>query len=302
LAPASKPRRQNALGPKLSCSFQAAGSGAFGPAVAGVRDSVRRLPDVARGSAEDSRDEPRATSSGCRGRSDDIPDLLRAFVGDSRRVAGVGTPVGYRRLAVDGRENEENYTCSRDSSRSGSRRLLRDPDESLRNNQTASNVQILETYLEFVLRPCQRALVDHWLRPTPPIMAPFFTGVNIHRREHSAYPGEKDELLSSLIAQNESAIIIPSPPHNAATGERIKATRPSPITGRPVDETGRSFEPLIGSAEAARLLGNIHVKTLQRYARLGTVPGYQIGGHWYFRASDLDDWLQTQINSKSPTR
>jgi len=178
LAPASKPRRQNALGPKLSCSFQAAGSGAFGPAVAGVRDSVRRLPDVPRGSAEDSRDEPRATSSGCRGRSDDIPDLLRAFVGDSRRVAGVGTPVGYRRLAVDGRENEENYTCSRDSSRSGSRRLLRDPDESLRNNQTASNVQILETYLEFVLRPCQRALVDHWLRPTPPIMAPFFTGVN----------------------------------------------------------------------------------------------------------------------------
>jgi hypothetical protein len=51
-------------------------------------------------------------------------------------------------------------------------------DESLRNNQTASDVQILETYLEFVLRPCQRALVDHWPRPTPAIMAPFFTGVN----------------------------------------------------------------------------------------------------------------------------
>ena len=51
------------------CSFQAAGCGAFGPAIAGVRDSVRPLPDVARGSAEDSRDEPRATSSDCRGRS-----------------------------------------------------------------------------------------------------------------------------------------------------------------------------------------------------------------------------------------
>ncbi len=36
----------------------------------------------------------------------------------------------------------------------------------------------LESYLEFVLRPCQRALVDHWPRPTRAIMAPFFTGVN----------------------------------------------------------------------------------------------------------------------------
>jgi excisionase family DNA binding protein len=56
------------------------------------------------------------------------------------------------------------------------------------------------------------------------------------------------------------------------------------------------FEPLIGSSEAAKLLGNIHVKTLQRYARHGRVPGYQFGGHWYFRASELDSWLQSRIN------
>ena len=56
-----------------------------------------------------------------------------------------------------------------------------------------------------------------------------------------------------------------------------------------------AFEPLIGSPEAAKLLGNIHLKTLQRYAR-NRVPGYQIGGHWYFRASELDSWLRTQIN------
>ena len=54
----------------------------------------------------------------------------------------------------------------------------------------------------------------------------------------------------------------------------------------------QSFEPLIGSSEAARLLGNIHVKTLQRYARHKRIPGYQIGGHWYFRASELDSWLR----------
>ena len=33
-----------------------------------------------------------------------------------------------------------------------------------------------------------------------------------------------------------------------------------------------NFEPLIGSPEAAKLLGNIHVKTLQRYARQGGCP------------------------------
>jgi hypothetical protein len=58
-------------------------------------------------------------------------------------------------------------------------------DESLRNNQTASDVQILETYLEFVLHPCQRALVDHWPRPTPARMAPFFSGVNILRSKYA---------------------------------------------------------------------------------------------------------------------
>jgi len=58
-----------------------------------------------------------------------------------------------------------------------------------------------------------------------------------------------------------------------------------------------AFEPLVGCGEAARLLGNIHVKTLQRYARRGDIPGYQIGGHWYFRASELDSWLRSRINS-----
>ena len=58
----------------------------------------------------------------------------------------------------------------------------------------------------------------------------------------------------------------------------------------------QAFEPLIGSTEAAKLLGNIHVKTLQRYARQGSLPGYQIGGHWFFRTSELDAWLQTRIS------
>jgi len=47
----------------------------------------------------------------------------------------------------------------------------------------------------------------------------------------------------------------------------------------PAQKLNRPFEPLIDSSQAAKLLGNIHVKTLQRYARRGTLPGYQIGGH-----------------------
>jgi len=65
----------------------------------------------------------------------------------------------------------------------------------------------------------------------------------------------------------------------------------------PSQKLKHPFEPLMGSPEAAKLLGNIHVKTLQRYARRGSLPGYQIGGHWYFRASELDVWLQSRINS-----
>jgi excisionase family DNA binding protein len=65
----------------------------------------------------------------------------------------------------------------------------------------------------------------------------------------------------------------------------------------PSHKSKSSFEPLMDSPEAAKLLGNIHVKTLQRYARRGSLPGYQIGGHWYFRASELDAWLRSRINS-----
>jgi excisionase family DNA binding protein len=80
---------------------------------------------------------------------------------------------------------------------------------------------------------------------------------------------------------------------DAATRDNFTVERRSPLS--PAKEP-HDFEPLIGSFEAARLLGNIHVKTLQRYARDRRLPGYQIGGHWYFRASELDSWLQSRIN------
>jgi excisionase family DNA binding protein len=60
-----------------------------------------------------------------------------------------------------------------------------------------------------------------------------------------------------------------------------------------------TFEPLLDSQRAARLLG-IHPKTLQKLARAGTVPCHRIGDLWRFRASELDWWLRSGINSESP--
>ena len=85
----------------------------------------------------------------------------------------------------------------------------------------------------------------------------------------------------------------------AATGEARKTENDGhavAVTLMRSQKPQFGFEELIGSPEAAKLLGNIHVKTLQRYARHRRIPGYQIGGHWYFRASELDSWLRSQIN------
>jgi excisionase family DNA binding protein len=86
----------------------------------------------------------------------------------------------------------------------------------------------------------------------------------------------------------------------AATGEKsetIPSNSSQTIRRERFQRHAQSFEPLIGSLDASKLLGNIHVKTLQRYARRGNLPGYQIGGHWYFRASELDSWLRSRLNS-----
>jgi excisionase family DNA binding protein len=90
-------------------------------------------------------------------------------------------------------------------------------------------------------------------------------------------------------------------PRDAATGGERRETGAevlsAPATVNATNASRQVFEPLIGSEAAAKLLGNIHVKTLQRYARRGTLPGYRVAGHWYFRATELDSWLRSRINS-----
>ena len=52
----------------------------------------------------------------------------------------------------------------------------------------------------------------------------------------------------------------------------------------------RNFEPLLDAEEAARLL-RMHPRTLRTKARIGAIPGIQVGKRWRFRASTLDRWL-----------
>ena len=58
------------------------------------------------------------------------------------------------------------------------------------------------------------------------------------------------------------------------------------------------FEPLLSAEQAAQLLGAIRVKTLMRMAREGEVPAIKIGRFWFFRASTLDGWVNSQVESQ----
>lgn len=63
------------------------------------------------------------------------------------------------------------------------------------------------------------------------------------------------------------------------------------------NEAADLFEPLLNDIQAAKLLGDMHPKTLQRIARNGQIPAHKIGRFWYFRASELNSWIN---NSCTP--
>jgi excisionase family DNA binding protein len=115
----------------------------------------------------------------------------------------------------------------------------------------------------------------------------------------ASHHGDSPTSPSFITTEEEGTLI--AKPLEAPTGrEREEGSNDSSHQRRKqLISVGRApaFELLVGCDEAARLLGSIHVKTLQRYARQGTVPGYRIGGHWYFRITELDAWLRSRINS-----
>jgi hypothetical protein len=67
--------------------------------------------------------------------------------------------------------------------------------------------------------------------------------------------------------------------------------------GTPMSIT-KTIEPVWNCIDAARFL-RLHPKAVKRLARLGQIPGRQLGRRWFFRPSDLDAILCGGINSSA---
>jgi excisionase family DNA binding protein len=65
---------------------------------------------------------------------------------------------------------------------------------------------------------------------------------------------------------------------------------------KPPQSVGFIPERLLHTEEAAAII-QIHPKTLQRFAREGTIHGIHIGKLWRFRASEIEEWIQRQTAS-----
>ena len=63
-------------------------------------------------------------------------------------------------------------------------------------------------------------------------------------------------------------------------------------------KTGSIAEPVWDCIDAAKFL-RLHPKTVKRMARNGQIPGRRLGRRWYFRPSELDEFLRTGVISSS---
>ena len=64
-------------------------------------------------------------------------------------------------------------------------------------------------------------------------------------------------------------------------------------------ETVNNQPAWMDSRAAAVHCGNIHHKTIERYARNGRVPGYFRFNRWYFDREELDAWMRGALHSES---
>jgi len=62
------------------------------------------------------------------------------------------------------------------------------------------------------------------------------------------------------------------------------------------------IETLLTSKEASRVL-KIHPKVLERMAKRGDVPALKVGKFWRYRATTLDAWINSKLQSnRQPCR
>ncbi len=56
------------------------------------------------------------------------------------------------------------------------------------------------------------------------------------------------------------------------------------------------IEPLLGSDRVGEILG-LHPKTVERMTKHGELPGFKVGKFWRYRASALDGWINSRLQS-----
>ncbi|HEV2416406.1 MAG TPA: helix-turn-helix domain-containing protein [Terriglobia bacterium] len=75
-----------------------------------------------------------------------------------------------------------------------------------------------------------------------------------------------------------------------------------PHTGEDLHSAPHGVERLLTSKEASEVL-KIHPKVLERMAKRGEVPALKVGKFWRYRASTLDAWINSRLESgRQPCR
>jgi excisionase family DNA binding protein len=65
-----------------------------------------------------------------------------------------------------------------------------------------------------------------------------------------------------------------------------------------VDGLDHRIEALLTTKEASQIL-KIHPKVLERMAKRGEVPALKVGKFWRYRATALDAWINSRLQSGS---
>ena len=77
---------------------------------------------------------------------------------------------------------------------------------------------------------------------------------------------------------------------------------PASDAGRHMSGVTPGIEILLTSKEASQVL-KIHPKVLERMAKRGEVPALKVGKFWRYRATALDAWINSRLQSgRQPCR
>jgi len=78
--------------------------------------------------------------------------------------------------------------------------------------------------------------------------------------------------------------------------QRTGAGQPASQAERHLSGATHGIEILLTSKEASQVL-KIHPKVLERMAKRGEVPALKVGKFWRYRATTLDAWINSRLQS-----